>query len=40
MLGRKGNLNKYQRIFGLQCLVSDHNKIKLENSNKNITENL
>lgn len=39
MLGHKGSVYKYQRIRSMQSVVSDNNKIKLENSNKKITEN-
>lgn len=39
VLGHKGSANNYQINYSMQSVVSDHSKIKLENSDKKITEN-
>ena len=39
VLGHKGSVNNYQINYSMQSVVSDHTKIKLENSDKKITEN-
>ena len=38
ILSHKTHLNKFKRIEIEQCLLSDHNKIKLEINNRKITE--
>ena len=37
ILGHKTHPNKFKRIEIIQCLLSDHNIIKLEKTNRNIT---
>jgi exonuclease III len=35
ILGHKASLSKYKKIEIIPCILSDHNAIKLELSNKN-----
>jgi hypothetical protein len=35
ILGHKASLSKYKKIEIIQCILSDHNAIKLEFNNKN-----
>ena len=37
ILGHKTHPNKFKRIESIQCLLSDHNIIKLEMTSRNIT---
>jgi hypothetical protein len=34
ILGHKGNLNKFKKTEITPCIISDHNRIKLELNNK------
>ena len=38
ILGHKTHLNKFKRIEIIQCLLSNHNGIKLEITNKKMTQ--
>jgi hypothetical protein len=35
ILGHKASLSKYNKIEIIQCILSDHNALKLEHNNKN-----
>jgi endonuclease/exonuclease/phosphatase family metal-dependent hydrolase len=35
ILGHKASLSKYKKIEIIQCILSDHNALKLEINNKN-----
>jgi hypothetical protein len=38
ILGHKANLSKYKKIEIILCILSDHNALKLEINNKNISK--
>jgi exonuclease III len=40
ILGHKASLNKFKKIEITPCIISDHNKIKLDLNNKRNTENI
>jgi hypothetical protein len=40
ILGHKANLSKYMKTEIIPCILSDHNAIKLEFSNKNNSKNM
>jgi exonuclease III len=40
ILGAKASLNKCKKIEITPCILSDHNRIKLEINNKRTTENI
>jgi hypothetical protein len=40
MLGHKANLNKYQKIEIIHCLLTDHSRIKLDISSKENHKNV
>jgi hypothetical protein len=38
ILGHKASLSKYKKIEIISCILSDHNALKLEMNNKNISK--
>jgi exonuclease III len=38
ILGHKASLSKYKKIEIIPCILSDHNALKLEINNKNISK--
>jgi hypothetical protein len=39
-VGYNVHLNKFQRISTIQCLLTDHNRIKLKTKNKNMVKEI
>jgi hypothetical protein len=40
ILGHKASLHKFKKIEIFPCIISDHNKIKLDLNNKETPENI